>query len=102
VADKAWKARERKCSKWFGTTRTALSGGNSKITRSDSLHSAAFIEVKLRKKHTVITLWDETKKLADEEKKIPIIALCEKNRPGFWLMFHEKDAKEIAKIILQQ
>jgi methenyltetrahydromethanopterin cyclohydrolase len=45
----------------------------------------------LKKKHAVISLWDETKKLADLEKKTPVIALCEKYRKGFWIIVHSDD-----------
>ena len=47
----------------------------------------------MKKKHTVITLWDETAKIAKVEGKTPVIALCEKNRPGFWVMVHSDDLK---------
>jgi len=98
MPDKAWKAFERRVAKFFGTLRTSLSGGNSKITRSDSMHPSLFIEAKQRKKFAVIKLWDETKKLADKENKIPVIALAEKNRPGFWLLIHSEDYGKIRDI----
>ena len=56
-----------------------------------------FIECKLRAKHTAISLWDDTAKLAKEEGKTPVIALCEKNRPGFWVMVHSSDLEKIKK-----
>jgi hypothetical protein len=80
----------------FGTQRTSLSGGNSKITRSDTMHTQLFIEVKMRVKHTAVTLWDDTKALADKEKKIPVVCLSEKNRPGFWVLCHVDDLRAIA------
>ena len=84
----AWKQRERQVAKFFNAERTALSGGNSKGTRADVIHDKLFIEVKLREKFAAVTLWDQTRKLADMEQKVPIIALCEKNRKGFWIMVH--------------
>ena len=45
----------------------------------------------LKKKHAVVSLWDKTKKLADLEKKTPVIALCEKYRKGFWIIVHNDD-----------
>lgn len=77
--------------KFFGGVRTPLSGGNGKITRADVIHESLFIECKLRAKHTAITLWDKTKEIADTENKTPVIALCEKNRKGFWIMVHSDD-----------
>ena len=29
------------------------------------------------------------------KEKLPVIALCEKNRPGFWIMVHSDDLKKI-------
>ena len=91
MGDKAWKQRERNVAKFFGGVRTPLSGGNGIITRADVIHESLFIESKLRAKHTAITLWDETKEIADTENKTPVIALCEKNRKGFWIMVHSDD-----------
>ena len=91
MPDKAWKKRERNVASFFDGKRTALSGGNGKITRADVMHDKLFIECKLRAKHTVVSLWDDTAKLAKEEEKTPVIALCEKNRPGFWVMVHSSD-----------
>lgn len=97
MPDKAWKNRERLVARFFGGVRNALSGINSKVTHSDVVHDSLFIECKLRAKHTAIKLWDDTKVLADKEKKTPVIALCEKNRPGFWIMVHSDDFVEVSK-----
>lgn len=91
-----WKAAERRISSFFGTVRTPLSGGNSKQTRSDSLHKGIFIEAKLRVKHAAVTLWRETKVLADKEKKIPVICLNEKGKEGFWILCHSSDFVKVA------
>lgn len=101
-----WKQRERDIARYFGTERTPLSGGNSRHTRSDSLHEDLFVEAKLRKKHTVISLWDETKELAKKESKIPVVVLAEKGRKGFWILTHSEDlidvAKQRADVIIKQ
>ena len=44
-----------------------------------------------KKKHSVISLWDQTNKLAKEEDKTTVITLCQKHRPGFWIVCHEDD-----------
>ena len=98
TARRTWKKRESNVADFFQGRRTPLSGGNSKITRSDVIHEDLFIECKLKKKHTVITLWDATKKLAVKEGKTPVIALCEKERPGFWIMVHSSDLEKLNKI----
>jgi len=92
MSDKAWKAFERRVADYFHGRRNPLSGGNSgNGTRADVIHDRLFIECKQRKKHTVISLWDQTKKLADKEKKTPVVCLSEKNRPGFWILVHSDD-----------
>ncbi len=95
TARRTWKKRESNVADFFKGQRTPLSGGNSKITRADVIHNELFIECKLKKKHTAVSLWDDTAKIAKTEGKTPIIALCEKNRPGFWLMFHSDDIEKL-------
>ena len=95
MTNKAWKQRERDVASFFKGQRNALSGGNSKVTRADVIHKKLFIECKLRAKHSVVSLWDDTAKLAKIEGKIPVVALCEKNRAGFWIMVHSSDLEEL-------
>ena len=52
-----------------------------------------------KKKHSVISLWDRTSKLAQDEGKIPIIALCQKHRKGFWIVVKDDDLDEVHKIM---
>ena len=98
MADKAWKRREREVARYFNGIRTSLSGGNSKVTKADVIHDELFVECKLRAKHSVISLWNETAELAKKEGKTPVIALCEKNRPGFWVMVHSSDLNKLKKV----
>lgn len=95
MADKTWKQAERRIAAYFGTERTPLSGGNGKQTRSDTLHETLFIEAKHRKKHSAVSLWDDTKKLALKEKKTPVVCLCEKGRPGFWIVVWSEDLAKL-------
>ena len=95
MGDKAWKRREREVARFFNGERNALSGGNSKVTRADVIHKNLFIECKLRAKHSVVSLWDETAKIAKTEEKTPVVVLCEKNRPAFWIMVHSDDLKQL-------
>lgn len=99
MTNKVWKQRERQVAKFFGTHRTPLSGGASRHTRSDTLHKKIFVECKYRKKHAVIKLWNETNEMAKKEKKTPVVALCEHGKPGFWVMMHSADLKNIATYI---
>jgi len=98
MADKAWKKRERQVARWFGVQRVPGSGCDAKYGRSsasDSTHGALFVEVKLRKKHTVVTLWDSVKVKARQEGKVPVVALAEGGRPGWWLLVHCDDAEAV-------
>ena len=52
-----------------------------------------------KKKHSVISLWDKTSKLAQDEGKIPIVALCQKYRKGFWIVVKDDDLGKIQKIM---
>lgn len=99
MPDKAWKAFERRVAKYFGAARNALSGGNSKVTRSDSLHNELFIECKQREKFAAITLWKGTRKLAKKEKKIPVVCLSEKGKKGFWVLCHSNDLVAVAALV---
>ena len=70
---KSWKVFERTVARMFGTERTPLSGGNSRHTRSDTLHSKLFVECKKHKKMAIHKLFRETKELADLENKVPVV-----------------------------
>ena len=95
MSDKTWKANERKVSDFFGTTRTPLSGGNGKQTRSDTLHPRLFVECKYRQRHSAVNLWKETLEKAQKEHKIPVVCLCEKRKEGFWILVHSGDLEDL-------
>jgi len=100
MTDKStWKKRERSAARFFGAERNSLSGGNSKLSRSDSTHKELYIECKLRVKHSVVALWDDTKTKADKEGKVPVICLMEKGRPDFWIMVKSTDLVDVANAI---
>jgi len=88
MADKAWKAFERRVAAFFGGVRCPVLGTE---TQADVTHESLFIECKQRQKHSVVTLWDNTKRRADNEGKTPVVCLSEKNRKGFWIVVHSED-----------
>lgn len=92
MADKAWKAFERKVAAYFGGTRCPVLGDD---TRADVTHDTLFIECKKRKKHTVVTLWDTVKERAGREDKTPVVCLSENGRPGFWIVVHSDDLTKL-------
>lgn len=98
MGNKAWKQREREAAKAFGALRNIGSGsqGRPDKSMSDSTHDRLYIEVKLRKKHTAVTLHDDIKSKAIKEHKVPVVLLAEANRPGFWILVHERNLAEVA------
>lgn len=92
-----WKQGERRIARMFGSERTPLSGGNSKHTRSDSLHDKLFIEIKHRKNQVAEKIWNEVKENAKTEKKIPLIILIKKNHPEPLILCRLSDVKKIGE-----
>ena len=91
-----WKNFERVVAKDFGASgRTPLSGGNSGHTRSDTLHPRLFIECKLRARFAPCRTYDEAAELADKEDKVPLVALKEKGRAGYYLILRPEDLPRI-------
>lgn len=100
MADKTWKAVERRVAEMFGTDRTPLSGGSSRHTRSDTLHPRLYIEIKHRARNPWITLFrEEVEPLAAKEGKVPLVILSEKGRHDFFLFcrLREEDIVKIAE-----
>lgn len=97
MGDTAWKATERRVAAAFNTVRNSLSGGNSKVSRSDSIHPKLFIETKRSTKYkAAISLWDEAKTQAAKKNKTPVVALAAPKRRGFWIVVHVDHLKEVA------
>ncbi len=91
-----WKKIEAIFAGFFGTRRTPLSGGNSGITRSDSLHTELFLEVKQRKNPAVMNLFEETAKMAKVENKIPVLGIHRKGSRTWLVVCSITDLKMIA------
>lgn len=94
MADTPWKCFERYISGIFRTTRNALSGGNSKLTRSDSLHPKLFISCKYtRNNHkTLRTLVAEEREKAVKEQKTAVCVIGEfDDRANAIVVIHLKD-----------
>lgn len=94
---KTWKSIEAHISRMFSTTRTPLSGGNSKMTRSDTLHPRLFIEVKQRKYFSVYPLFRDTKEKGKKEGKIPVVVLHETGSHDYLVVCEVSDLKKIAE-----
>lgn len=88
MADKAWKALERRVAAFFHAIgRTPLSGSNSRHnTESDTLHPAIYVECKQRARSGAVALFRDTEAKARKEKKIPVVALQQTGDTRGWLI----------------
>jgi hypothetical protein len=83
--------------------RNPLSGENSRHTASDTLHHRLFIEAKRDKKYLgkiLTTLLTKTREKAKKEHKIPVLALKEHDKRGFYLIIHSSDLQAVAKEVV--
>jgi hypothetical protein len=96
-----WKRNEREVAHDFGTERTPLSGGASRITRSDTLHRVLFIDVKRRKSHSILRTFRDISVLARRERKIPVLALAEERAHGYWMVVHCDDVLAFAEEVVK-
>lgn len=86
-----WKDVERRIARKFGTERTPLSGGNGKQTRSDTLHTKLFIEIKHRVRIPFYSTFRETRDLARKENKTPMVISHETNSHSEIVMIELRD-----------
>jgi hypothetical protein len=91
---KTWKKLEQKVARMRNTERTPLSGGNSKMTRSDTLDDTFFIECKLRANPSIWKLYEETEALAKKENKIPVVVIKKKGQRDELFVINDKYLKE--------
>lgn len=102
--EKSWKRAEKQVARFFGAQRTPLSGGNSRITRSDTTHPGLFIEVKRfapdGKYANIERLFRETKGQAGVEHKTPLICLKQHGSSGFLMVMHCDDILDIAQAVV--
>ena len=97
MADKHWKAFERRVAEFFGLRRVPLSGGASGHgTRADLMRRRGeesrklylFCELKHWVKMAVFTLFYDTRELAEAERKIPVLMLGKRGDHGFLVVIH--------------
>jgi hypothetical protein len=89
-----WKETEREVAKAFGTTRAPVCNN---LTHSDTFSDVLYIEVKKRKRFWIWGLFEDTKKKALKEKKVPVVAIKQKGRKGFLILIRPEDIKCIAE-----
>jgi len=86
-----WKRFEAEVARSFGSTRTPLSGGNGRQTRSDSLHDRLFVEAKYRGKSAVCSLFRKVATSAARVDKTPVVAIRDKNHESYLLVIRPQD-----------
>jgi len=97
IARSTWKSGEARVARFFGAERTPLSGGNSKMTRSDTLHPDLYIECKHRKSMAIWTEYQGARDKAKQEGKTPILTLQVKDMKGFLIVIHSDDLDTVLK-----
>lgn len=99
-----WKAFERFIASIFNTTRNALSGGNGKVSRSDSLHATLFISCKYTKSNHkgLRDLVDEEREKAAAEDKTAVVVIGESgDRSNALVVLHLKDLHNFCSEVLK-
>ena len=98
-----WKQLERDICKEFGGKRTPLSGNRSgHNTSSDCIalnpkFSNFYIEIKLRASYLHHRFFDEIKKKAKDENKVPLFITREKNKKQKLIILRMEDFLELIK-----
>jgi hypothetical protein len=97
---KTWKAVETRVAKKYGEKRQIGSGslGRAERSRSDSTHETLYVETKYREWTAARTWYDDTRIKAKKEKKIPVLILVDKGRPGFLVVVEAKNLKAVADL----
>jgi len=90
MSDKSWKRAERKGAAVIGSTRTPLSGGSSKHTRSDSLHPTIYLEMKYRKVFAIVSQIRQDEVKAKKEGKIAVLGLQQRGLHTRYYLIPEK------------
>ena len=94
-----WKKFEARVARMFGSKRAPLSGINGGVTASDSLSPDFFVECKMRKKHALWSLFDDTRAKAKKESKVPVLAVGETNRKGALICIHSDDLGRVGDLL---
>ena len=90
MTDKAWKRAERKGATLLGTTRTPLSGGSSRHTRSDTLHPVIYLEMKYRKEFAVVSQIRREEVKAKKEGKVAVLGFQQRGLKTRYYLINEK------------
>lgn len=103
MPDATWKAAERRAAADFGGKRNPGSGsqGRADLTSSDSTLDRVYLETKYRAEHAVCTLYEDVRRKAKKEGKLPVVALVAKSRPGRLICVHSDFKRQFAVELLR-
>jgi len=90
MPDKPWKRAERKGAAAIGSTRTPLSGGTSRHTRSDTLHPTIYLEMKYRKTFAVVSQIRKEEVKAKKEGKVAVLGFQQKGLKTRYYLIPER------------
>ncbi len=90
MPDKAWKRAERQGAAVIGSTRTPLSGGASRHTRSDTLHPTIYLEMKYRKRFAIVEQIRQEEVKAKKEHKVAVLGLQQRGLHTRYYLIPEK------------
>ena len=93
MADKTWKKFERTVANFFGCSRT---GPMQARDANDIDHDVIHCQCKHSKRHAIITVWDAAKAVAKRDDKIPVVAIKQKGRHGWWILCKSDDLQAVA------
>jgi len=102
MAKALWKNFERFIADVFCTTRTPLSGGNGKVTRSDTFHEKLFLSMKYTQSNNkgLRALVDEERAKAVVENKIAVCVIGEAgDRANSLVVLHLKDLHPFCEMV---
>jgi len=91
-----WKRLEGRLARFFHTRRRPLSGSNQGGGSDDIIHPRIYGSCKYAKRHTVFTLFKEEAAKARKEKKVPVLALGQKDSKGMLLVIDSRDFQTVA------
>lgn len=93
MANPAWKKFEQAVARFFGCKRT---GPMQAKDANDINHHCLHVQCKHSQRHAIVSVWDAAKRVADKDSKIPVVAVKQKGRHGWWLLVKADDLTAVA------
>ncbi len=90
MTDKAWKALEREVARKLGGARNPLSGRAGGQSSGDVLHPVFYVEVKQRRRFSVLATMRDTEAKAKKEGKKPLLVIHQVGSKTRYYMVPEK------------